>query len=409
MVNKLKNISFLKAKSITGIRIKISPEGKCIFDFVKLVKTKSILNKQDEKIELESIDELIEKIDKKSPISISVEGKGVIYKKIENAETLTDQQIIVNLLPNAVASNFYIQKRIVENNEIFVAVVRKQVIDEMIDTFQKNNLHIIDLTFGPFSLQNIVDLLNKPFEKYQLANSIVTVKNKTITNIIRTDESVDTTYEIGGGKLDQHTLLPYASAIKYFLPSETEETQLVPKIGLMLENFIYKQLFRVAFKAVLILFFCILLLNFLLFDLANNKLKILSEQYNQNEYLLNMITELSSSLEQKEQFVVQNGFLKPSKLFFYADRLAHLLPENIRLTKLDINPLRKKIKKRQVIDFNTYRINVAGITNYGISLNDWIDIIKKEEWISNINILFYNKEKDMRSGEFEIEIEIIEL
>ena len=108
----------------------------------------------------------------------------------------------------------------------------------------------------------------------------------------------------------------------------------------------------------------------------------------------------------KNAFIEMSGLKNASRVSFYADRIAMDLPEKIRLIELNVNPLEKKIKTGEPIVFGHNNIVVKGNSKRSSDLNNWILILKQNDWVSDILVINYQQENPLEPGVFEIKISV---
>ncbi|NOZ47397.1 MAG: hypothetical protein GXO79_11535, partial [Chlorobi bacterium] len=284
----------LKGNSVAGLHLKYISEKEKFFDVVILKKQKTQINIYNTNTNIDSIAKISKQIGQ-IPACLSIEGKGILLKKIDSSEKNNNQQILDKFFPNAVEENFYIQKTEIDDEETFIAIARKSIIDSIIQELYSQNIWIIDLTFGPFNLNRIIPLFSGKYNEIILPETIINLNNDRIGNIEKKFTEGDYNYLIENERIDASILLPYASALKYYIFNVNNEL-VIKQIKNKKNEFKFKMFFKFYSKSILAGIFLILLINYLLFDGFDKKNKLLNDQYNKNEYLLNKIDKLSKEL-----------------------------------------------------------------------------------------------------------------
>jgi len=82
--------------------------------------------------------------------------------------------------------------------------------------------------------------------------------------------------------------------------------------------------------------------------------------------------------------------------------LSHSVPAEITFESINVRPLISEIKKKQKIEFYDHLIQVSGRSKTSDLLSRWIDELKKEEWLSKVDIMDYTYAKN--TGNFKLEI-----
>ena len=113
ILKKLKKISDklnITNSVFASVEIVINSEKERIYNFVlvKYINNKiKILEKQPE---LTNFNELLKFLKKKYPVIITLNGKGILIKKIAVNSKLKNEEIFRQVFPNAKLDDFYIQK-----------------------------------------------------------------------------------------------------------------------------------------------------------------------------------------------------------------------------------------------------------------------------------------------------------
>lgn len=406
MLEKIKNLNLFKCRSVAGVHISLLPDNKLDIDLTILKRKKTKLEIENTFSSLTSFEELFGNIPGSTPVCLNIDGKGIIHKKINVKDKNNDITILDQVLPNASLKDIWMQKTEIYEDLFYISVVRKEIINNIVTEFKTNGKYIVAFSLGPFILNNILGIINLSEKNIPVSDYEISIENNRIIDINKnTTNSSHQKHKIGDDELTSNMLIPFAAGFEYFIQTNIppEEFDSISTSG---EEFFYKKIFVTAGWSVLIFLFVLLLTNFLLFDKYNTEYNDLSYKISQNKDLLSRLDTLTKELELKEEFITKGGLLRSSRNSYYADRIAYMLPENIMLTKMDIQPLKKKIKESKEPEFLKNIIHVAGLTQKSTLLDEWIKKIRKEKWVDDINILNYLQDSDLKTGEFEIEIKI---
>ncbi len=370
-----------------------------------------LLRKKGSSIELEkssengSLDELLQQIPPSAPISVSLEGKGIIYKKIEDTEETTKNPLQF-LLPDANEVDFYLFKYPSADGYFYAAAIRKSIIEDITEKFKSHGLFLIKLFLGPFAIYNILPSIRKENNLLKLSGYSIEISDYTIINIKHGEEFHDETIAVGKEAVPSCLLISFASAIDYFL-DQKDELNTIPETEHFSREFNHKRLFNVIGFGFLGLVFIVLLINFLLFSNYRNTYNELNSELSSQKNLIERLDTLQNELKQRKEFIIEKGYLRSSRMSFYADRIAYSLPENIVLTKLTLHPLLGKIKMNKEINFNQNTITITGKASNSSLLNQWIKQLQnKYDWIKKIIIVNYTQEEYDSPGNFSIIISI---
>ena len=342
---------------------------------------------------------------KNVPLYISIGGKGIIHKKVKTGEHTNQQELINQVLPNATLKNFYLQQSNINANEAWLSIIRKDVLDDLLEELKKRDLFGVQLYLGPFVLTNCIDLIK--------GTSLITITHELIINNNHIDQ-LDSLGSVAGGEeyhiegqvVNSHELLAFGSALSHFIPNQ----ELIPfhcdEVTILHQEYLNKNKYTVLGFSLIAFFFVVTITNMLVsnhYQSANNELQF---EMNSNQQYVDELEVLKSELGIKEQFIQNSGVTKASKISYYADQIGLSVPTSIQLNQLFINPLSKRISKSEDIDFNYNKIKVIGTVNRSIELNNWIKVLKEYAWADEVNIISFIQDNLQTPGEFELAITI---
>jgi hypothetical protein len=396
--------SILKGNTAAGIHLNIGPSGTWSFDVIMLKREKNLIKIRNTYSKTLGFDELVKQIPSNVPIVLSVDGKGIIHRQLSTADITLP---VLQILPNVKPGDFWVQLRDIDNESHWVSIMRLDTIKEIMDFFTTKGYFVYKISLGPFSMNSLWSLLDSHTEEYIIDSYKFKILNGLITQIeLVIPPSQGQPYSVGNEKIDSSLLIPYTNALSFFtgdleIAGFSEDISRESR-----EEFHYKRVFRATAGILLVLLFCILMINFILFDSYNRSYIQSNLQYKSGLELVDRLNNLKKELTLKEVLIQENGLLSGSKFSFFADKIASFIPQQIVLSRLSINPVTAKLKpdKELLIDRNC--ISVAGECLSSFYLDSWIGRLRKETWIKRIDILQYNQENKETPGKFIIRIEI---
>jgi hypothetical protein len=412
VIKYIENSVLLRGKCLGCIELNILPDEISAFNYIAIKqKDNKQINVIDEKTSIDNIDRLKEIVNSKIPLCLVINGKGIISKKILLSSDDTDETIIQKVLPNALPSDFYIRLYRTEKNNAFVSLIRKTTLDNVIGTFSKNKIFVVEVFWGPFVVSSIIPLLGQKKDEFCSENFKFTTNGTVLTEYSLKDNlpNKNEYFIVGSEKIEAASLISLSGLIYHFFENTGENTSGIPLIQETKKEYIYSQLFIKILWASLIIVFAVLLINFILFDHFNKNQQKLSEKVSQFSNLLINQDTLNKELQEKQSLLEKSGFLNTSKISFYADRIAATLTEGLTLSKLSIFPV-EKIKNENSeesnFEFKSDYINISGTSAGSIYLNEWIKKIKIFEWVKEVTIKSYNQENNLKPAVFILEIQL---
>jgi hypothetical protein len=384
-----------------GLTISIRPDGYC-YDYVVVEKKKAELHVLNYGNDISDYKELKLETTNKYPLVVSVQGKGVLSKPVGIIDEDTEETLISKVLPNAEAKDFYISKPNYSINKGLVSVIRKETCEQTLELLPGNR--IISLSIGANQISILPQLIDNTrtwyFNNQQwiLENKQVKISKPTV------EDRIPDWQKVGDERIPTACLEAYAHVIAYFAESLNGSISLA-QVDKNKKELLFSKLFMLSGWTILILLFSILLINFLLFDNYNKKFEQLNAELQQNSMVLAQMDTLSKQVEFKENFIEYNN-TGQTKYSFYIDRLADLLPKNIVLVDLYVQPFEKRIKQGKETLVEKDKFVVKGVTKNSTILNSWVKDIQKEDWVFDTELIEYNREAANLSGEFELAIDI---
>jgi hypothetical protein len=383
---------FIKLNDINVVGV-IKKEDYEIYNLLTIKKKAnkiSIVSKQS----FESFEELSKIADKKTPLLIVIEGKGVLNKEI-NLENEADVSWQKNIDYNAI---YYTDLKGLKSN--FISFCRKNIVEEVITKFQKNGFQIVDVYIGSF----LAALLNNVLKKESLFSNELRLEfenDKLLSFTKQTETAKTEDYKIGEESVSNIFLPLYGAIIHFFVkPREVSKT-INPTLSS--EELIYKKSFEFLGAAILIGFLVSLLASYFMIQYYGTKNSELNLQTVYSNQSYQLILDLEAQKEKKLNILKESGVLSSKFLSYYGYELIKTVPANISLNELNIIPLKEEYKESKKAFFESKIIIIKGETFQESSFNNWLEGLKKMDWLQNFEIISLKKDKKNKSI-FEIKI-----
>jgi Tfp pilus assembly protein PilN len=362
------------------------------------IKQKAVLPK--------GLDEFSKKIKGGAPVALNLTGKGILIKKIERQEELTDT-IISKLLPNAKAGDFYIQN-FQTGDSSFVAMIRRAEADKWLKRLEQAGFQIIVLSLGPFVLQQIRLQLNV-YESRLVADGHQVEYDQQgnwLTYSHQAENKAPFPLKIGEEKIQEQLLIPYAAAFQLALsPDLLPISAEVPSAEAAYQKKLADKQLKVNAMVVLCAVFVLLLINFALFSYLHGQNQQLADTVSRNSHDLNDVQKQSQQVADKEALVKKMGWEGNIKKSSLIDQIAQLLPPEIKWEKISIDqslpPAPGENKERQFAD---KQIMISGYADRIIPVNEWMARIRTRSWVKDVQLENYTFNNELNTGQFSIRI-----
>lgn len=337
---------------------------------------------------------LLKVADKKTPLIIVIEGKGVLNKEI-NFENEADVNWQKNIDYDTI---YYTDIKGLKSN--FISFCRKNIVDETISKFHKNGFQIVDVYIGSF----LAALLNNVLKKEVLlsTNLRLEFENEKLQSFSKQNETIRSIdYKVGDETVSNIFLPLYGTIIHFFVkPIEVSKT-INPTLNS--EDLIYKKAFNVLGIMILIGFLTSLLISYFLIEYYGTKNSQLNLQTVYSNQSYQLILDLEARKEKKLNILKESGVLSSKFLSYYGYEIIKSIPGTISLNELNVVPLKEEYKENKKAFFDSATIIVKGETYQEASFNNWLEGLKKMNWLQRFEIISLKKDKKNKSI-FEIKI-----
>ncbi len=324
-----------------------------------------------------------EKLTKDYPVILHIEGDNIINKCVENKAGYRN-----NLIFKANPDEFYFFEYH-QNETIFVSVARKQYIDEFLMQLSETSLYVINLSFGPFVMANLLTII-KGYDWVSSSNYTIEINGSEILSF-KNEQVSDTEFIINGDRLNQRELPLLASFINFKYPNPAIEFD-TEFLTTNKDEFKFKKWFKVAGVFTLAFFLISLSVSHYLMNYYKNAL---AEKESLNTISQKTIIEVNTLKEEKvlkERILQSSGISNKSFLTKYIEDIGNSVPPTIILNTIHIIPPLKKIQATKKINFDINGISITGVSENDKSFNDWLKKLEALTWIRKMDIEEYSQE-----------------
>jgi hypothetical protein len=383
---------FIKLNDVNVVGV-IKKEDHVVYNLLTVKKKAnkiSIVSKQS----FESFEMLGKTADKKTPLLIVMEGKGVLNKEIDY-ENEADVSWQKNIDHNAI---YYTDLKGLKSN--FISFCRKNIVEETISKFQKNGFEVIDVYIGSF----LAALLNTALKKDILLSTDLRLEfqNDKLLRFSKQNEAAKIEDYKVGEETVSNTFLPlYGAIIHFFIkPKEVSKT-INPTLSS--EELVYKKAFGFLGIAMLVGFLTTLLISYFMIQYYGTKNSELNLQTVYSNQSYQFILDLEAQKEKKLNILKESGVLSSKFLSYYGYEIIKSIPTDISLNEVNIIPLKEEYKENKKAFFDSKIIILKGETFDESSFNNWLEGLKKMDWLQRFEIISLKKDKKNKSV-FEIKI-----
>lgn len=384
-----------RSKKHLAINIVLGDDG----NLFHVVETQ--LNKEQLEIQktftAKSLEELAKNVSKNLPVLAVFSGQRIITKKAESTEGYES-----GILFNSDPDDFYWYE-LPQQNGLFVSVIRKKDVDDIIGDMAKLGLSLIDIAIGPLVVHSIKPLIGN-IPSISVDGYSIKFEKDVLTELGKhndLDSGDMEVYPVGEEKLPKQYLLSFAAIVNYLYPNLAS----LKDARFLLEKqqeYKFKKAFNMVGMIALPSFLIVLLTSYLLLGYYQDKYLDLQVKIEEQNVAYNKLIRLQEDKRNKEAMLNESGLSDSNFLTYYVLQLTEQVPAQVTLASLNTFPSEKKIKPKEKIQFQHNLIEIEGSALSNMAFTQWIKALKTLKWIDNLEIMDFTK--DGKRNTFKIKL-----
>jgi hypothetical protein len=392
---------FILPEIVFALNVHVVNSTHKIYSLVEVRKHKNEYTIKNTIEDTADISEIKKCITPKSTFVLAITGKGILNR-------ITDQKnnALNTLIPGFNPDEFIVQYSHINDQQNVISAAKKKWIEEIVSEVQSHlsvTAHFVSI--GVVALSEVFSLISQqqPEQKFLFRDLEIIVENHKLEKINNSvSEKGYSSVNIENRQVSAACLPAYTAAMHFLQMLTSKITVNQPETTLTYYNNwkTGKQL-KVYAVTVIAIWLMILLTNFTLNSYLTEKNQALEERYHNSYKYLSQIDSMETQIKEAEDFIKYLGIDKPSRFTFYADKIAAILPVDITLGNMQINPLDTKNSGSELL-FLQDKIYISGTCHKVMSLNTWINAMNKLDWVKDISLKNYSKSEDKGNGVFEM-------
>lgn len=414
MLEKLKHINLLEPRVVTGVEVRVQTSSEVSFFYTQIKNyygTITVKKQNENEIDLENLVKEVGKnklipFSSNPPIVLTFTGKQVIIKKIEDQtiDLEDDSSLLQRVLPGARVNDVYIQT--FESGEgVFVAVVKRNIVDQVLSQLKENGFYIQEVILGPFAVLSFKEQLNRS-NQIQLPGYQIQFDNDSSLRIINSENIIGANTIIGEEELSFNNIISFSGAFAFFSGFQGFNTIKVQSLQAEQTEIKFGIYQMALLKLFLFLMFFIGLTNYFLGVNYTNAYEELQEATSEQKQIYLTYQTKEQELLNRINLLKNTGVYSIGSLSYYADRIGGLIPKSIKLLEMKIAPILKKIKKDERVEISPNKLLIKGVAPVSLDLNEWVLKLNNEEWIQETIIVNYSQTDRENPGIFNLEISL---
>jgi Tfp pilus assembly protein PilN len=366
---------------------------ECVFGESEVSYQYTILQNRKNKVEVvkqgscASISEVISIAKKSSsPISLTVNGKGVMVKKIIFSEndSLELKDLLNQHLSAIPFAEFYIQFYKNEQNSGHITLCRKEQVDNLIEQFIKQKAEIANVFIGPL-VCNALFALTKGYNRLTTSTAQLELTNGFVEKVESLQNAETVALKIEELNISSSQLVAFAAGFSYLTRQHNYITG-----NAEIETFASRHSEKIKVKLLLFCFIAVLFvvsgINSVFFFQKFEENSTLEVELNLYESKNTQITKLLEDYQKKKSLIEQAGIFESKKISVYADKIAASLPQDIVLRELYFNPEEGETEEDSLMNFSQNELIIKGNCTKSLLLNDWVNVLKSQSFVKSVNL-----------------------
>ena len=199
-------------RSVQGLSLWINHDStiSCYYSVISKAKNEvKVISSQS----FDGLEKISKIISRESPLHLSIDGRGILYRIINNSDEAPD---IKEILPSARPSEFYVQSTKISDSKRLISIVRKEHIDAILSEFNLNDIYPQSVHLGPLIIVPYINLIRG--HTISLPRYIIETENGLILSISRTEQNSSVRMlNIGEDKISSEYLFAFFSSLFGYL------------------------------------------------------------------------------------------------------------------------------------------------------------------------------------------------
>ncbi|TYR36352.1 hypothetical protein FXV77_10620 [Sphingobacterium phlebotomi] len=338
------------------------------------------------------------------PLSLHLQGRGVLVKQLKGVETVTLEHIL-SVFPNY-SEETYVNSYIAGVEVGWLALMKKELLEEMLQSFWSKELDVVRVFIGPAVAANILDQLNGYSGNYLFDGHVIQRDNETGQwQSYRYEMGLKATYaiKVQGTDITERSVMAYAAAFAVLMHRLVPNLQIdMTTVTDRFDELLQKQRFKTNGIAILIVLFVLLMVNTMLYMYYQDKYEAMNYQTKENFSNANELEKLSAAVANNDVLLLQLGWNGGLQKSWIINQLAKSIEgrKGIDWQKVEINPYTTRRLGGTVREAdNRYKISIAGICLTLGELERWVRTLGHRPWVEQVEISrFVDQNKPNATG-----------
>ena len=335
------------------------------------------------------------------PVYVQVFGEGVMTREVN----LTDHSgKLAEILPGFHDSNYFFQLDKLSGDRNLLSLVRKDLVIKAITQKRFHDICFSGLLIGASPLIPLASNFATQSGKIPVGAYVLEMKDGEIL-VIEKRESDSHRTSVGfleEERSDKEVFVLAAGILALTNPEGYcgEEFLWTKGYKESIRALLGRRLIRAALGSL----FLLLLINFFLFDYLFEKNGKLENELKTSRGMLSELASLKADLDQKQKFIDDNRLNDFYYLSYYADQVGELAKNDIRLEKMEFNPLKRALKPGKPVELTKGILKLEGIAFNVEAYQRFLSEIEQKSWSLTVVSQDYQYKAQRSFANFRVEV-----
>lgn len=353
--------------------------------FVLTAKRKSGEFEVEETFEGDKVEVCTKKLGKNQHAFLCITSSQVLIK--QSTTTGPAAKIVSSAFPNVDLNEFYYEILPTSSGST-VALCRRELVNEIIASFEEQKIRIIGFSLGFYSLQNLLGIIKE--QEVHLPSFTLHTNGREIISFDRAGQgNKKADFTIGDTTINSEFLLPLAALFNYQTGNLYTTSNCNDKNLILKKEHLQNVFFRKGLATVVLLLLIMLLINFMFFSHYYAELQQMTGRHEIEITQKQAYDEKYIEVLEKEKIVENILNNSNSQTTLYLNRLILTMPGSVILNQLHYQPLQKQIKEKEPISLKKNTIRLGGESTNEKEFSQWIEELEEIPWIEEVKVRDY--------------------
>ncbi len=336
------------------------------------------------------------------PLVLSLHGEGVVQRVYKgNVEDLN------SVIPNINLENYYLQSSELDSEKTFVSLLRLETLEKIVHEINELGLLVSNVDLGFRSIIEYTNALTIKEDYLLIGSQYLQLDQGCILETGKRSklEEIDKLPVSNISEATKSAAL--AVAIDFFLNSIRSKGSQAVQLLNNHRELVAAKINSLILRYVLPVLMGLLFINFFIFENVQEKINLLSADFDGISELSLKIDHLKKQLNDENDFQYQVDLNSIPHFAWFIDRISSKSIPGIRFSEFQINPLKKKIRKDEMIEYYGGDLIIKGITESEDCFSQFLVNLDQSKLGMKIEKQVYFYDKTIKKAKFEVMLKVV--